>query len=133
MYPLSTYLQFYNQTLILTKGSLHKNTETEYYSKTYINENDNRTLGSMNLKRGLTRMVFSVFVLWVALIASVFPFMIDRARSYGYGDNAIRIITTSRIFPFLGLALLPPLAVYFSIGLIVWIVRGFKKDRPLGK
>lgn len=85
----------------------------------------------MNLKRGLTRIVASVFVLWVAFVASVFPFTIDRARSYGYADNVIRVVTTPRIFPFLGLALLPPLAVYFSIGLVVWIVRGFKKDRPV--
>ena len=85
----------------------------------------------MNLKRGLTRLFFSVFVLWAVFVASAYPFMIDNAHSYGYWDNALRIITTPRLLPLLGYILLPPAVIYFSIGLIVWIIRGFKRDRSV--
>ncbi len=82
----------------------------------------------MDIKRGMKRLYFSVLALWVCAVAAVFPLTIDHARQYGYWDNVLRIITTPRILPFLGYALLPPLALSLILELIVWIARGFKKD-----
>lgn len=85
----------------------------------------------MNLKRGLQRIFFVVVLVWIAFVATAFPLTIDHARSYGYWENFNRVVTTPLIFRLLEYALLPPTIIYFVIGLIVWVIRGFKKDRPV--
>ncbi len=83
----------------------------------------------MDIKRGLKRLYFSVLLLWIAAVATVFPLTIDHARQYGYWDNVLRVITTPRLLSYAGWALLPPLALSLVLKLAVWIAQGFKKDR----
>lgn len=83
----------------------------------------------MDIKRGLKRLYFSFLLLWIAAVIAVFPLTIDRAWQYSYWDNVFRVITTPRILPFLGYALLPPFALSVILELATWIVRGFKKEK----
>lgn len=66
-------------------------------------------------------------MLWVALVGAVFPLTIDRAYAYDYWENVLRVISTPRLFSLIGWVLLPALVPYLAIGVIVWIVRGFKR------
>lgn len=82
----------------------------------------------MNIKRGLKRLYGSLITLWIVVVIMVFPLTIERAWQYDYWDNMLRVVTTPRMLPLLGWAILPPAILSLCSGLILWIVRGFRKD-----
>ena len=71
----------------------------------------------MNWKRGFFRCWIGVSALWIALCAVVFA--VDFAVDSGYAWN------NNKFFALIGMALLPPGALYLVGLALIWVATGF--------